>query len=744
MVKCGITEIDGYAFGSGLEALKSLYDDNQSLRGLIPPIANLIRNAVFRPRYNSALVQPDGFSLSIRPLAELADLFHTRMATVLLDRVYALLGMSSDDPATVGLSVDYSTSWATVFGKLVTLSLSPQVSVETWDAKEVAVVRGKGRVLGEVCQLEGDTVSWRATDEPEGLRQAFTPPVSAKPIQLGDVICLLQGASRPTIIRLHNDYSSVVRIAAFSINDSDAQNTEWLKHLESIPTFPEDFLLVWDWHASRQPAEEYKEFRTGQGLLEQRPQSQQSQQDMDMAVRWWTMGRVLESVKRVEGATLHLERSVEIGTRVLGDADNDWESKRELWETWGSHLAEERGGWVPLAYAARKGYERVVWLILQHGGSSDAQDREWGKSAMSWAAENDHMGVVRLLLEKGAAVDAVDRGSRTTPLLHAVQNGHEGVVQQLLEKGASVKAWNRTRWTPLIWAAWGGYEGVVQQLLDKIATVDEADAYGLTPLLLAAWNGKERVVKQLLAKGALLDLKDVFGRSPLSQAAERGHEGIVRQLLDKNAALAAKDEDGRTPLHRAAERGHEKVIRQLLDKGAAIDVKDENGRTPLHHAAEGGHDEVVGQLLDKGAVIDAKDEDGRTPLHHAAERGHAGVVMYLLWKGGRVKVASKARRTPLHEAIVNGHEGVVLHLLGKGAMVDVKDRRGHTPLSEAIDRGLVRIVRQLLAAKTAAEKAAAEEAAVQKAAAVELEGEVASTPESIASTSSASQEPGDH
>ncbi len=54
LVKCGPAEIDGYVvFGSGRDALKPLYDNDPNLRGLIPPITYLIRNAIFRPWYNS-------------------------------------------------------------------------------------------------------------------------------------------------------------------------------------------------------------------------------------------------------------------------------------------------------------------------------------------------------------------------------------------------------------------------------------------------------------------------------------------------------------------------------------------------------------------------------------------------------------------------------------------------------------------------------------------------------------------
>ncbi|CAH0055778.1 unnamed protein product [Clonostachys solani] len=92
------TEIDGYAFCSGLSALNLSYEINQNLQGIIPPIAYLIRGAVFRPRYEGCETSQSGrFSLDIRPLSELVDMYHTRKATNPLDKIYALLGISSDN-----------------------------------------------------------------------------------------------------------------------------------------------------------------------------------------------------------------------------------------------------------------------------------------------------------------------------------------------------------------------------------------------------------------------------------------------------------------------------------------------------------------------------------------------------------------------------------------------------------------------------------------------------------------------
>ena len=474
-------------FGSGLDALKPLYDDDPNLRGLIPPITYLIRNAIFRARYNSIQVQQDRFSLSIRPLAELVDMFHTRKATVALDKVYALLGMSSDDPSAAELSADYDASWETVFKKLVTFSLSPWMYVETWDGKEVGVISGKGCILGEVSVVEGGTITWK--DISKGRRRSFTPPASAKLIQPRDVICLLQGASRPTIIRLHNDYSAVIRIAVPVLDDSDVPNTKWLKRLESITTFPGDFLLIWDWHISREHAKEYEDFRSGQELPDEKTQSEK---DLDRATRLWRMGRILEYIRRDTEAVKNFQQSVEIGNIVLRGTDNS-ESSPASWGAWGDLLVKDRGGLAPLPYAAGKGYKAVVQQLLNKGAAVEAKDC-YGRAPLSWAAEKGYEAVIQQLLDKGAVVDTRDYSDLRTPLLWAAEKGYEAVVRQLLDKGVAVEARDLDGRTPLSLAAEKGHEAVVRQLLDEGAAVEEKDCNGRTPLSLAAENGYEVVV----------------------------------------------------------------------------------------------------------------------------------------------------------------------------------------------------------------------------------------------------------
>ncbi|KAK3347179.1 heterokaryon incompatibility protein-domain-containing protein [Lasiosphaeria hispida] len=125
LIKCGFSEIDGYAFHLGLTALRPSYDAFPDLQGLIPPITYLIQGAIFR----RGISQPGRTSLCVRPLSELVDMYHTREASVRLDKIYALLGMSSND--STELSANYEASWRKVFRKFVQSSFSDRMSVDT-------------------------------------------------------------------------------------------------------------------------------------------------------------------------------------------------------------------------------------------------------------------------------------------------------------------------------------------------------------------------------------------------------------------------------------------------------------------------------------------------------------------------------------------------------------------------------------------------------------------------------------
>ena len=58
--------------------------------------------------------------------------------------------MSSDAIGVGDLRPDYQTPWETLLRRLVMFLLGNQVSISTWESKEIAIVHGKGCVLGHI------------------------------------------------------------------------------------------------------------------------------------------------------------------------------------------------------------------------------------------------------------------------------------------------------------------------------------------------------------------------------------------------------------------------------------------------------------------------------------------------------------------------------------------------------------------------------------------------------------------
>ena len=252
---CGPAEINGYAFCSGFNKLKLSYGAYPGLQSLIRSVTYVIRGAIFRPKYAT------GSSGGVC-LGELIDMYHTREATERHDKVYALFGMSSDNPSAAGLSPNYKVPWRELLQQLVKFLLCKEVYVETWDEKEIAVIKSKGCILGQVDSVKSDStrydrqgVSIILKNNPTSLEYEkkwgaqWTLQASAKPIQQGDLVCLLQGASKPIIIRTCKDNFTVIKIAVTLQQGVRTESgyvecqglSPWMK------SFPRDFLLVWNW-----------------------------------------------------------------------------------------------------------------------------------------------------------------------------------------------------------------------------------------------------------------------------------------------------------------------------------------------------------------------------------------------------------------------------------------------------------------------------------------------------------------
>ncbi|KAH0537365.1 hypothetical protein FGG08_005844 [Glutinoglossum americanum] len=366
--------------------------------------------------------------------------------------------------------------------------------------------------------------------------------------------------------------------------------------------------------------------------------------------------------------------------------------------------SKDDGGRTPLSWAASRGQEEIVKLLLGRDDVvADSKDK-CGRAPLWWAAKGGFTEIAELLLSRDDVVaDSKDVDGRT-PLSVALSDGNVEFARVLLSRDDVVAdSQDSAGFTPLMWAAFMGRIEAVKLLLgrDDVA-VNSKDICGQAPLLYAASSGHTEVVELLLSRDDVaVNSKGIRGQAPLSYAASNGHMEVVGLLLSRDDVAAdSKDECSRTPLMRAALQGHVEVVGLLLSRDdVAVDSKDVNDRTTLSWMAEGGSLEIVKLLLGRdGVTVDSKDVGGRTPLSWAASNGHMEVVELLV---NRDDVAAdskdKCSRTPLSWAAEGGFMGIVELLLSRDDVeADSKDVNGQTPLLFAILHGHVELVALLL------------------------------------------------
>ena len=211
----------------------------------------------------------------------------------------------------------------------------------------------------------------------------------------------------------------------------------------------------------------------------------------------------------------------------------------------------------------------ITKRILSGGNMVDSKDSE-GQTPLSWAAERGHEAVVKLLVDRDDVItDSKDVYGQTS-LFWAAIEGHEVVVKLLVNRDdviADSKDANKR--TPLARAAREGHEAVVKLLVDRDNVIaDSKDIWGKQPLSYAAQEGYEIVMKLLLDRDDVTaDLKNIRGRTPLARAASRGHEAVVKLLVDRDDVVAdSKDDVGDTPLSMATFYGHQTVVKLLEEK----------------------------------------------------------------------------------------------------------------------------------------------------------------------------------
>ncbi|KAB8263574.1 heterokaryon incompatibility protein-domain-containing protein [Aspergillus pseudonomiae] len=244
-IMCGHAEMNGYTFCEGFRRLEV----SSNIMSHVHPVIHIMRDAIFRPKYRPAW-------RGALSMGELIDLYRNHNATMQHDKVYALLGLCADDPKVPALKPNYSLPWDDFLKQVTTYILGGECSVQTWPDRDIAVVKGKGWILGYINRVEARA----PRDDRANFKVEFDHTASSvshpfygtsqwilrdprKLIQKGDVVFLLP------------DHFEVVMTAITPENIDKASFDLQLQEWHSIGGFLHDILLTW--RISRAGSDDY-------------------------------------------------------------------------------------------------------------------------------------------------------------------------------------------------------------------------------------------------------------------------------------------------------------------------------------------------------------------------------------------------------------------------------------------------------------------------------------------------------
>ncbi|RYP57198.1 hypothetical protein DL769_009636 [Monosporascus sp. CRB-8-3] len=743
LIMCRSTEIDGYTFCSGLNASKLACQDSDT-QSRIRSATYLIKRAIFRPKY--ATSRSDRFSLDIRPLGELMDMYYDRMTTDRRDKVYALLGMSSDDRISAGLSPDYKISWKDLFSRLAKSLIGEQASVETWEEKEIAVINSKGCVLGEVSSVESggvwndrQSVNIASKNIPGYLGQRkewgghWALHTTVKSIRKGDVVCLLEGASKPSIIRLYEDYCVVIAIAVTPTNDKriEGLHINWPDLWRSITIFSRDFLLIWDWEKSWETSGEREDYESLMNSRMAKHAKTELESYLDKAARLRNMGLILGDLEKDKEAEENLRKAINAHDKASGKELSHTLAAMDnltlMYRGRGSLQKANKLGIITdilgrrgdYAQTTEKGMIRIagsfdqeVMKLLLDQRKDEAQITEKVVEAAAGntgnskeaAAGNEGNGkeVIALLLDQRS-----DEVKITEEVVKVAadnwNNGKEVIALLLDQRGSEVNITEE-----VVKAAAGSYSGkeVMALLLDQ-----RSDEVKITEEVVKAaagsWDSKQVMALLLDQRGSEVNITEEVVKAAAGNGRFDLRSGGV--YLGNNATQSSGKEVMALLLD---QRGTEvKITEEVVKEAASNEFAGCEVIKFLHRtiginvtagvieaAATNGQEQLL-CFLDQCNSIGSDKESWLkiSRLYNAAKNGDAATVRKLVDDGTPPDKQNISRQTPLWIASAMGHKAVVQVLLATDAVdLNVRSVAGQTPLFLAAACGHPEVVKLLL------------------------------------------------
>lgn len=543
LIMCHSIEIGGDAFCAGLIALNLALKD-QELQSRIRSAIYLIKNAGLRPKHTAG--DFDKFSLNRRSLGELVDMYHNRKAKDWRDKIYALLGMSSEIP--VELTPDYNIPWKDVFHKLIRSFTGEQAAIETWNNADFAIIKTHGRVIGTVSSIstsdawndtqdvgvnihigrDSDSDSDSDSDYDSDYKEEhviWTMQASAKAICQGDIICFVSGASKPMIIRPCEDYFCVIVTAATPRHPSQT-SFGWP---EVSPN--RQLLLVWDWGLSIKrlgDSCDYDEF------LSSRVSGYTNH--LGKAARLICIGQLLKDAWLYYDAADRLEKAIEAydtphGRTYLQSIAMD-----------STHSPKWKAGELEVAadILGRRGdyVEITEYGIIQIAGRHDIQIMK--------LLQDQHDGQI-LITEDILKAAASNSGSGEAMLrLLISQSSEMNPITEEVMKAAALNYVDGLEVMKLL-LSWCGDQAPVTEGVVKAAAANKKTGYGIIELLLDRYGGRIPItleIMQYIAENRGVQMMTLLldrlgGQIPISEevmiaaARNRVYDAMIKLLFER-------------------------------------------------------------------------------------------------------------------------------------------------------------------------------------------------------------------
>lgn len=266
-VTCGDAETTGTSFASGIDiALTVLNCESEKQRQLPPVLMFMDRSKRDFPllRETSTIQSPDTMpSFKLLPLGDLLKMFENHEATDQRDKIYALLGLSSDNDLSPNLRPDYTRAWSDLFRQVVVHVLGPSTIVSIIEDKEQAVISEFGCALGMITHSNEKEITVKspplgcAPGKSYYWEQTWAVPHHCGSVKAGDILVFLQEARRPSILRTCGDHFDVVmislpaplRVAAKYVSGGEvwvSGTVDWADLMHGIRNSARKFTLVWN------------------------------------------------------------------------------------------------------------------------------------------------------------------------------------------------------------------------------------------------------------------------------------------------------------------------------------------------------------------------------------------------------------------------------------------------------------------------------------------------------------------